>query len=156
MAEATGLRVLTSMPPPAVVVEGDLSGVYELDCYSWDEPYVVLTPHPVTGVLIPTDHSQRHVKGDLIALTHTQAVRLLGCGAVVVPGLREARQRDVLQQRMKVQQDVLDALERRNSEARAALEDVDLTDEQRSLLQLDLERRNAGAGPSVAPTGPTL
>jgi hypothetical protein len=156
MSEANGgIKVLTRMPPPPENTGPDLAGVYELICDVWSEPYIVLIPHPVTGVLVETHHAKRHVRGDLVSLNHAQASRLLAADAVAVPGAREARQRAELQRLLKAQQAELDTLERRSAEAQAVLS-ADLTDEQRALVELDLAQLTAGAGPSVAPTGPTL
>lgn len=68
----------------------DMSGVYEILCHLWDEPYIILAPHPVTGVLVETQRQARHRQGDLVQIGNLQARRLLAAGAIARPGEREA------------------------------------------------------------------
>ncbi len=148
LAEAKGLKVLTRLPPPPEQT-GDLAGVYEMVARSWEEMFIVLVTHPVTGNLIETEHFKTHHEGDLVALNHRHARRLLDAGAVVIPGVREERKRAELQRLILAQQAELDAIVARKAEAADVLM-ADLTDEQRALAELELQ--HTPDGPSVAPT----
>lgn len=147
-----GVKVFTEMPPPAVATDdGDLAGVYELTALSWDERYVVLVPHPVTGQLVQTEHIKRHHQGDLVTLSQQEAKRLLRADAVVVPGAREALEAERLAAVVEAQKRQLKEAQKRKEAAAAALSSDDLSDQQRHLLELELNRAHPGAGQSVAP-----
>lgn len=140
LSESLGVKVLTSLPPPEVATDepDDLAGVYELTATQWDEPFIVLLPHPVTGVLVQTDHFKRHHRGDLVSLTHAEAYRLLNAEAVAVPGLRAARTAQRLEAMVELQRRELDTATKRKKDAAELLGDVELTDQQRALLELEL------------------
>lgn len=121
LSQARGLRVLTEDPfaPPHEDHPGvDMSGVYEILCLFWEEPYIILAPHPVTGALVETQRHARHRQGDLAHIGNLQARRLLAAGAIARPGEREAAelarveayaaqvksQSDAAQQRMEAKQ----------------------------------------------------
>ncbi len=126
LSEARGVKVLTKVPvPPHDPTAESRAGVYELTALLWDERVIVLAPHPVTGVLVETEHFVRHVKGDLVHLSDREARRLLAADAVVVPMEREQQRAEQLRRQMEQAQAELEqmATRRQMLEAVGAVSD---------------------------------
>lgn len=104
LSEALGVKVLLETPAEVALASGetDLSGLYELTAHQWDEPFVELKSHPLTGQLVEFDRFKRHSKGDLVRLSHLQAKRLLKADAVAEPGARETREAERVEAYAKV------------------------------------------------------
>ena len=109
-----GVKILTKLPaPPHDPSRESLEGVYELTAMLWDELVIVLAPHPVTGVLVETEHFVRHRQGDLVYLSDRDARRLLASDAVIVPGQREELVAEQLRQQVASAQAELERMESR-------------------------------------------
>jgi hypothetical protein len=126
LSEAKGIRVLIEDPlgQPRDDPGVDYSGVYELLAYSWDEPYIVLTPHPVTGVLVEVERTARHVKGDLVKVGNLEARRLLAAGAIATPGEREEQELKRIERAAKQAAVLVEAARSRIVEKKAELENA--------------------------------
>jgi hypothetical protein len=151
LSHLRGMKIVTDMPPDNGSVpaagENDLGGVFEIACLHWDEPFILLTEHPITGSTVEEVRFVRHRTGDLVRLDHAQGKRLLAAGAVVHPGVREEAELAVLeaQAAMAAQQ---------AAETRARIKRLKsvMGEQSSETAAWEAGRRNAGlTGPSVAP-----
>ena len=150
LSEARGVKVLTKVPvPPHDPVRESRAGVYELTAMLWDERVIVLVPHPVTGVLVESEHFVRHRQGDLVHLSDAEARRLLAGDAVVVPGEREEQAAEALRQQIARAQA---EIERTESRRRGLQEVAERSDDPEALWRAG-KTPQAGA-PTVAAVPP--
>ena len=126
LSTVRGVKILTKLPvPPHDDSRESRAGTYELTAMLWDELVYVLAPHPVTGVLVETEHFVRHLKGDLVQLSDREARRLLAGGAVVEVGVREEQEAEALRQQIAWAQAEVERMDARRQKLREVAERSD-------------------------------